>query len=85
MLKEISSIKAWVSDYYKAIEANEELTITSDFFATGDATEVDVEDAFAKTLKCVENLEFKNMMRDEEDSLSVILNINSGAGGTESC
>ncbi len=33
----------------------------------------------------METLEFRNMMRDEEDSLNVIININSGAGGTESC
>lgn len=85
LLKEISSIKAWVSDYYQAVEANDELSIVNEFFQSGDATEEEVETAFNKTLKSVENLEFKNMMRDEEDSFSVILNINSGAGGTESC
>jgi peptide chain release factor 2 len=41
--------------------------------------------AYHTALKAVENLEFKNMMRDEEDRMGVILTINSGAGGTESC
>lgn len=74
-----------MSDYYKAVEASDELSVVAEFFSTGDATEAEVDEAYARTLNCVENLEFKNMMRDEEDSLSVILNINSGAGGTESC
>lgn len=78
-------MKAWVSEYYDAVEAYDELSVVNEFFASGDATEQEVDEAFAKVLKKVENLEFKNMMRDEEDSFSVILNINSGAGGTESC
>ncbi len=85
LLKDISAIKAWVSDYYKAEEACEELSVTAEFQASGDATESDLDTAYSRAMECVENLEFKNMMRDEEDSLSVILNINSGAGGTESC
>lgn len=59
--------------------------MTAEFQASGDATESDLDTAYSRAMECVENLEFKNMMRDEEDSLSVILNINSGAGGTESC
>lgn len=44
-----------------------------------------MEKSYAVALKAIEDLEFKNMMRNEEDRLSVILTINSGAGGTESC
>jgi len=40
--------------------------------------------AYLATLKLVEDLEFKNMLSDEEDKLSAILHINPGAGGTES-
>lgn len=35
--------------------------------------------------KQLEEIEFKNMLRSEEDQLSCILQINAGAGGTESC
>jgi peptide chain release factor 2 len=84
-LKEISGIKAWVADYYKAAELNDELLVVSEFQQSGDATEAELDEAYNKTMEAVEKLEFKNMMRDEEDSFDAILNINSGAGGTESC
>jgi peptide chain release factor 2 len=85
LLKEISGIKAWVADYYKAAELNDELLVVSEFQQSGDATEAELDEAYNKTMEAVEKLEFKNMMRDEEDSFDAILNINSGAGGTESC
>lgn len=57
----------------------------NDFYLSGDATEEEWSETYSKALESVEKLEFRNMMREEEDSLNVILNINSGAGGTESC
>jgi peptide chain release factor 2 len=56
-----------------------------DFCKQGEATEQDVDNQFSKTMKAVEELEFKNMLGEKEDSLSAVLQINSGAGGTESC
>lgn len=44
-----------------------------------------MEDAYQQAMKLVEDLELKNMLQNEEDSLPAILTINSGAGGTESC
>ena len=85
LMREISNVKAWVNDYTKAGELVEEVSVTNDFFSTGDATEAELDAAYAAALKAVENLEFRNMMRDEEDSLNAVININSGAGGTESC
>lgn len=84
-MREISNVKAWVNDYTKAGELFEEVSVTNDFFSTGDATEAELDAVYAAALKAVENLEFRNMMRDEEDSLNAVININSGAGGTESC
>lgn len=84
-MREISGIKNWVNDYEKAVELGDELSVVNEFFGTGDATVAELDAAYAATLKAVENLEFRNMMRDEEDSLNAIININSGAGGTESC
>lgn len=84
-MREISALKTWVKDYEDAVELYDELTVLNEFYAAGDATEAELDEAFGKVLKAVETLEFRNMMRDEEDSLNVIININSGAGGTESC
>lgn len=48
------------------------------------ATEKELASQLSKTKKRIEELEFKNMLGDDDDSLGAILNINSGAGGTES-
>lgn len=46
--------------------------------------EADLEEKYQQTLTLLEDLEFKNMMSSEEDQLDAILEINAGAGGTES-
>ncbi len=55
-----------------------------EFFIQGEGGEVDLEKQYQQTLKLVENLEFRNMLSGEEDKLNAIVQINSGAGGTES-
>ena len=47
-------------------------------------TEAEVEEAYDKAVKAVEELELKNMLRSEADQMDCVLKINSGAGGTES-
>lgn len=61
-----------------------DLLVIYDFYKEKEATEEDLKKEFEKTSKLLEDLEFKNMMRSEEDHLSAVLEINSGAGGTES-
>ena len=85
IFKEISFTKSWITDFAKAEEKYDEFIVTNDFFNEGEATEAEVEACYEAALKEIEKLEFRNMMRNEEDVLSVILTINSGAGGTESC
>jgi len=63
----------------------EELQIIYEFFKEGDATEEDVENQYKLTIAHIENLEFKNMLSDEGDSLSAVVQITAGAGSTESC
>lgn len=84
-MREISGIKAWVEEFQSVQNSLDDLLLTYELFNEEDATEEDVESVYDKALEDVENLEFKNMMSDEEDQLGVILTINSGAGGTESC
>lgn len=55
-----------------------------EFYQAGDATEAEVDLEFRKTAKSVEELEFKKMLSKEEDQLSAMIEINPGAGGTES-
>ena len=62
----------------------DDLTVLYDFFREGEASEDDVQAQYDIALKSVEKLEFKNMLRNEEDKMGAILKINSGAGGTES-
>jgi len=63
----------------------DDVTVLYDFFLAEEATELEIDDAYKVALQSVEKLEFRNMMREEEDPMGVILTINSGAGGTESC
>lgn len=56
-----------------------------DFYKQHEASEQDVDKQFSKASKAVEELEFKNMLGEKEDVLPAVLQINSGAGGTESC
>lgn len=67
------------------MELSEELQIMMDFFKEGDVTEEEVEEQYQKTLQHIEDLEFRNMLSDEGDSMSAVLQITAGAGGTESC
>jgi len=55
-----------------------------DFFQAGESTEEEVDQQNARVLRLIDDLEFRNMLSNEEDQLSAILQINSGAGGTES-
>jgi peptide chain release factor 2 len=63
----------------------DDVTLLYDFYKEGEATEDDVEQQFQTTLKMLEEIEFKNMLSGKEDVLSCVIQINSGAGGTESC
>lgn len=55
-----------------------------DFYKEGEATESETDKQYTKVLTMVDDLEFRNMLRTEEDKMGAILKINSGAGGTES-
>lgn len=63
----------------------DDLNTLYDFFKSGDATEKETQEQFDLTYKLLENIEFKNMLRSDEDKLNCVLQINAGAGGTESC
>lgn len=83
-LKRISTLKFWTNAYQNVKSNLEDLQVLFDFFNAEEASEQEVDEQYVKTLALVEDLEFKNMLGEEEDSLGAILKINPGAGGTES-
>jgi peptide chain release factor 2 len=85
ILKKISEKRAWVSLYQDVKKSVDDLKIWFEFFSINEISENELEKNIAETEKILAELEFKNMLRNEEDRLSAIININSGAGGTESC
>ena len=84
-MKALRSQKKWVDDYNKGNAMAEELQVLYEFYKEGDATEAELDDQYKLTLAHIENLEFRNMLSDEGDSLSAVVQITAGAGGTESC
>ncbi|WP_299061076.1 peptide chain release factor 2 [uncultured Polaribacter sp.] len=85
LMKELRFKKKWVDDYYKTITLNDDLNILYDFFKEDEVDENEIIEQFEKTSTFLEDLEFRNMLSDEGDSLSATIQINAGAGGTESC
>jgi len=79
----VASIKSWVVDYDAIATAMDELNLVPEFIKEGAATEEDLDTAYDKALKLIEALEMRNMLRSEEDKMGAIMEINSGAGGTE--
>ncbi|PCJ94129.1 MAG: peptide chain release factor 2 [Flavobacteriaceae bacterium] len=84
-MKSIQSKKKWVEDYNSSNDLVTDLEILIEFQKEGEVTEEEVNVHFDKSLTAIENLEFKNMLSDEGDELTAVLQITAGAGGTESC
>ena len=63
----------------------EELQVLMEFFKEGAISAEEVDLFYAETLFHIEDLEFRNMLSDEGDNMSAVLQITAGAGGTESC
>ena len=70
---------------YEATEtAVEDFAVLFDFWKAGDATEEETKEAYQKALNMLDDAEFKATLNEPEDELPAVLQINSGAGGTES-
>ncbi len=85
VMKDLRFKKKWVEDYKKVISLNEDVNVLYDFFKEGEVDENEVIEQFEKTSVFLEDIEFKNMLSEEGDSLSATIQISAGAGGTESC
>ena len=84
-MKSIRVNKNWVKDFENAQTQAEELKVFYDFYKEGDVSDKELQSQFDMAQKIIEDLEFKNMLSEEGDGLSAVLQITAGAGGTESC
>jgi len=84
LLKQIKEKKSWTDKFAQGEKEYDDLEVLLEFFNEGEATAEELEQQHRKLLDIIENLEFLNMLSAESDRLGAILQINPGAGGTES-
>jgi len=85
LLKSLRLKKKWVNDYHAIISLSEDLNILYDYYKEGEIDEDEVLEQFEMTSNFLEDIEFRNMLSEEGDNLSAVIQITAGAGGTESC
>lgn len=83
-MKKVKGIEKWIEGYRRVKLLVDELSLAFDFYKDEMVTEEEVDAQYELTVSAIEELELRNMLRQEEDSMSCVLKINSGAGGTES-
>ena len=84
-MKELQGLKQWVKDYEKAKSLTDDLEILFDYFKEGEVNDEEINIQYIQCKEHIENIEFKNMLSDEGDEMSAVIQITAGAGGTESC
>tara|TARA_B100000575_G_scaffold294620_1_gene312278 strand:- start:8614 stop:9507 length:894 start_codon:yes stop_codon:yes gene_type:complete len=71
---------------FKSIETKiEDLIVLSEFFLNNEISEIEINESYSELISSIETMEFKLMLNKKEDTMSAILQITAGAGGTESC
>jgi peptide chain release factor 2 len=78
-------LKFWIASYDQLKASFDDIEVLIEFVKEGAAEEEEVDEAYTNLVTEVEELELKNMLSGEEDSLSAVLQITAGAGGTEAC
>ena len=84
-MKELQGLKQWVKDYEKAKSLTDDLEILFDYFKEGEVNDEEINIQYLQCKEHIENIEFKNMLSNEGDEMSAVIQITAGAGGTESC
>jgi peptide chain release factor 2 len=83
-MKEMRGLKFWTDGFDQLANAQGDLETIWEFYEMQEATEAEVDAEGDKLEAKLEALEFRKMMSDEGDNMSAVLEINAGAGGTES-
>ncbi|MGQ0737812.1 MAG: peptide chain release factor 2 [Bacteroidota bacterium] len=84
IMKEIKLNEYWVNLYEQTNTAVEDFAVLFEFWKAGDATEEETKADYDKAIAALDDTEFKATLNEPEDELPAVLQINSGAGGTES-
>jgi peptide chain release factor 2 len=84
-MKDLQGLKQWVKDYEKAKSLTDDLEILFDYFKEGEVNDEEINIQYIQCKEHIENIEFKNMLSNEGDEMSAVIQITAGAGGTESC
>ncbi len=83
-MKQIQARKGWTTAYENLDQKIQDLEVLYEFFSAGEVSEDELKADYLKAKEAVEELELKKMLSAEEDQLNAVLEINPGAGGTES-
>ena len=84
IMKEIKLNEYWIHLFQDVETSLEDFAVLFEFWKAGDATEQETKEAFDKAVLLIEDAEFKSTLNKPEDELPAIMQINPGAGGTES-
>jgi peptide chain release factor 2 len=84
IMKEIKVNEYWIHLFNDVESSVEDFSVLFEFWKGGDATEIETKEAFDKAVLLIEDAEFKSTLNKPEDELPAIMQINPGAGGTES-
>lgn len=85
IMKEIKFAKNWMESFNQAQNQLDDLEVLLEFFDAGEATEEELDTKYSECIAYIDDLEFRSTLNKQEDELSCIIEINAGAGGTESC
>ncbi|RAI84962.1 peptide chain release factor 2 [Algoriphagus yeomjeoni] len=83
-MKQIQARKAWTTAFEDLNKTIEDLDVLFEFYSADEVSEEEIKAEYIKAEAAVQELELKKMLSSEEDQLNAVLEINPGAGGTES-
>lgn len=84
VMKAIKMDQAWIDQYEDVNERVGDLEVLQEFLKEGEGTEEELEKKYKQAVRTIDDVEFRSTLNRPEDELSAILEINAGAGGTES-
>ena len=84
-MKKLQTKKNWLQDFEQAKTLLGDLEVLLEFYQEGEVSGEELKKQVDRAADAIENLEFRNMLSDEGDDMTAVLQITAGAGGTESC
>lgn len=85
IMRDLKLHKSWIEKYNVLQEMIDEVEVLYEFQKMGEASEDEVNEKYNKAVAVIDDVEFRTTLNRPEDELSCIMQINAGAGGTESC